>query len=167
MRGINPAQMWWPTVLGIEISCSQWEGSACTQSALICFLWSLGLEGGGEGRIFIFFICSQPVPFKFPMGSHQVPNMFIRFPMCFPRVFPIAPRFNPLCFAQSPPLLNYIDGPKGQALHLSIESSKNLGIGLHSSFQLFFFRDGPIKLAHDPQKKKNKKKNVGLVRHPN
>jgi hypothetical protein len=25
------------TVLEIEISCSQWEGSACTQSALIFF----------------------------------------------------------------------------------------------------------------------------------
>jgi hypothetical protein len=28
---------------------------------------------------------------KFPMGSHQVFNRFPRFPMCSPRVFPIAP----------------------------------------------------------------------------
>jgi hypothetical protein len=29
----------------------------------------------------------------------------------------------PICFAQSPPLFTYIGGPKGEALHLSIESS--------------------------------------------
>jgi hypothetical protein len=51
----------------------------------------------------VVFLCSQYVPFKFPVGSHQVPNMLPRFPMCSPRVFPIAPRFNPICFAQSPP----------------------------------------------------------------
>jgi hypothetical protein len=67
---------------------------------------------------FIFFIfplfptCSLYVPFKFSTGSLK-----------FPRVFPIAPCFNPMCFAQSPPLLAYIAGPKGEALHLSIESS--------------------------------------------
>jgi hypothetical protein len=33
--------------------------------------------------------------------------------MSFPRVFPKAPRFNPICFAQSPPLLTYIGEPKG------------------------------------------------------
>jgi len=32
--------------LEIEISCSQWEGSACTQSALIYFLLSFGWVGG-------------------------------------------------------------------------------------------------------------------------
>jgi hypothetical protein len=54
---------------------------------------------------FHFFLCSQHVPFKFPMDSHQVLNTFPRFPMCSPRVFRIAPCFNPICFAQSPPLL--------------------------------------------------------------
>jgi len=45
--------------------------------------------------------------------------------MCSLRVFPIAPPFNSICFAQSPPILTYIGvgGPKGEALHLSIESS--------------------------------------------
>jgi hypothetical protein len=43
-----------------------------------------------------------------------VPNMFPR--------LPIAPGFNPICFAQSPPLLTYIAGPKEMALWLSIES---------------------------------------------
>jgi len=40
-----------------------------------------------------------------------------------PRVFPIARHFNPTCLAQSPPLHTYIREPKGEALHLSIESS--------------------------------------------
>ncbi len=34
-------------------------------------------------------------------------------------VFPIAPQFNPTCFAQSPHLLTYIGGPKDKALYLS------------------------------------------------
>ncbi len=40
-----------------------------------------------------------------------------------PWVFSIAPCFNPICFVQNPPLLTYIGGRKGEALHLSIESS--------------------------------------------
>jgi hypothetical protein len=59
----------------------------------------------------------------FPTCSFQVFNMFSRFSMCSPRVFPIAPLFDPICFAQSPPILTYIGGPKGEALHFSIESS--------------------------------------------
>jgi hypothetical protein len=104
----------------IEISCSQWEGSACTPSALLYFLLSFGF--GVRGGFFSFFLCSQHVPLKFSMGSHQVPNMFLRFSMCSPRVFSIAPHFNPICFAASPPLLIYIGWPKGEALHLSIDS---------------------------------------------
>jgi len=72
----------------------------------------------GEGFFFHFSF----VPFMFPSSSHQAPNMFPKFPMCSPRVFLIAPGFNPICFARSPPLLTYIDGPKGKALHLAIES---------------------------------------------
>jgi hypothetical protein len=51
--------------------------------------------GGGQGEdfFFSFFLCSL-----------QVPNGF---PMCSPRVFPIAPRFSPVCFAHS------LGGPKG------------------------------------------------------
>jgi hypothetical protein len=61
-----------------------------------------------------------------------------------PRVFPIAPCFDLICFAQSPPLLTYIGGPKGMMLHLSIDSS------IISTF----FCDGPIKLAHCKKEKK-------------
>jgi hypothetical protein len=62
--------------------------------------------------------------------------------MCSPWVFPIAPCFNPICFAQSPPLLTYIGGPKGEALHLSIESSVFVSLHSFNSFLL-----GPIKFS--------------------
>ncbi len=127
----------------IKISCSHWEGSACTQSALILFFKA---SGWGED-FFSFSLCSQHVPFKLPMGSYQVPNMFPR--------FPIAPRFNPICFAQSPPILTYIGGPKGEALHLSIESSI---LGSLHSFNSFLWWANQIDSLQ--------KTKVGLVRHP-
>jgi hypothetical protein len=61
--------------------------------------------------------------------------------MCSIRMFPIAPCFNPICFicfAQSPPLLTYRCGPKGEALHLSIESSI---LGSLHSFNFLFVMD--------------------------
>ncbi len=91
-----------------------------------------------EGRIFFIF-------HLFPVGSHQVLNTFLGFPMCSPRVFPIAPHFNPISFAQSPPLLTYIGGPKGEALHLSVESSI-LGSLLVSTLFFFFFAMGQSKV---------------------
>jgi len=69
----------------------------------------------GEKVFFFIFLCSQHVSFKFPMGSHQVLNMF---PM-----FPIAPCVNPICSAQSPPLLTYRGEPKGRSICLAVESS--------------------------------------------
>ncbi len=123
---------------GICISSRQWEGSACIQSALFFFLLSFGL--GGEG----FFCFIFPL---FPTCPLQVPNMF---PMCFPRVFPIAPGFNPRCFAQSPPLLTCIDGPKGEAIYHSIESFYFGEPPIVSTF----FCNGPIKLTHCPPPKK-------------
>jgi hypothetical protein len=97
---------------------------------LIFFLLSFGGRGRGE-RIFFIFLLS-------PTCSIQVS---ISFPMCSLKVFPIAPCFNPICFAQSPPLLTYIGGPKEETLHLSIESST-------------CFCNRPIKLAHCQKKKK-------------
>jgi hypothetical protein len=61
----------------------------------------------------------ERVFFMFPSSSQRVPIMF---PMCSPKVFPIAHCFHPICFAQSPPLLTYIPGTKEGALHHSIES---------------------------------------------
>jgi len=43
--------------------------------------------------------------------------------MCSLRVFPVAPGFHLLCFAQSHPLPHLYRWAKGDALHLSIESS--------------------------------------------
>jgi hypothetical protein len=66
-------------VLKIEISCSQWKGSACTQSAMNFFLLSFGWGGGGGRavRIFSFFLCSHHVLIKFsmdfPSGSQYIP----------------------------------------------------------------------------------------------
>jgi hypothetical protein len=91
----------------IEISCSQWEGSACTENALIFFLLSFGEGGRGEGFLFILHL--------FPTCSFQVPNMFHRFSMCWARVCAIAPHFSPICFAQSPPLLTNKAGPREDA----------------------------------------------------
>ncbi len=87
----------------------------------------------------------------------SVPNLFPGFPMCSPRVFPIAPHFNPIYFAQSPPLLTYIGGPKGEALHLSIESSI---LGSLHCFNFFFFVMGQSNWFIA------KRNRVGLMRHP-
>jgi len=103
------------------------------------FLLSFGLWGG----FFSFFLCSL-----------QVPNGF---PICSPRVFSIAPRFNLICFAQSPSLLTYIGGPKGEALDLCIESSI---LGSLHSFNFFWTWTNQID-SLPPKKKK-----VGLMRHP-
>ncbi len=141
--------------MGIEVSCSQWEGSACTQGVLF-FSFKFWGGGGGKRKIFFIFPLFQQVPNVFPMGfllsfggetggggRGRFFSFFLcsnRFAMCSPWVFPIAPCFNPICFAQSPPLLTYIGGPKGEALHLSIESS--IFVSLHS---FNFFLPGPIK----------------------
>jgi hypothetical protein len=106
----------------IEISSNQWEGSACTQSALIFFLLSFGCFGE-VGRSEDFFHFSF-VPNMFPSSS-WVPNVFLN----SPRVFPIAPHFNPICFAQGPPLLTYIPRPKG--------------IGIPSFHRIFYFGESP------------------------
>jgi hypothetical protein len=55
----------------IEIPCSQWEGSACTQSALNFFFQVLG-----DKRIFLGI---PSFPNVSPSSSQWVP---IRFPVC-------------------------------------------------------------------------------------
>jgi hypothetical protein len=74
MRVISPGQKWWPTLLGSEISCSQWEGPNMHSRCLTFFpfmFWGVGVGGGG--RVFNFFpwflMCSRYVHSKFPMGS--------------------------------------------------------------------------------------------------
>jgi hypothetical protein len=97
--------------------------------------------GQGGGRIFSFFLCSQYVPLKFPM--------------CSPIVFPIASRFNPICFAQSPPFLTLYTWAKGEG---TPSFRRIFYCGEPPQFRFYFH--GPIKLAHC------KKQKVGLVRHP-
>jgi len=46
--------------------------------------------------IYLFIPGTHYVPFKFPMGSHQVLNMF-------PKMFSIAPHFYPICFGKCCP----------------------------------------------------------------
>jgi hypothetical protein len=55
--------------------------------------------------------------------------------MCSLSVFPIAPPFNSICFAQSPLIVTYIGGPNGEALYQSIESSI---LGSLNSFNFVF-----------------------------
>jgi len=99
---------------------------------------------GGQEDFFKNSFVPKCVPFKFPMGSHQVPS-----------VFPIAPHFNPMGFAQSPPVLTYIGGPKGEALHLSIESSI---LGSLHSFNLFLqWANQSGSLGEKKNQKKRKK----------
>jgi hypothetical protein len=114
------------------------------------------LELGLQGKRFFFFIFPL-----FPTCSLQVPNGFSSSSQyvflgshCVPQgVFPIAPRFKPLCFAQSPPLLIYIGGPKEEALHhLSIES---FILGSVHSFHFFFL---VISQSNWPIAKKKKKR---------
>ncbi len=93
------------------------------------FIQPMGRLGKHSNCLDFFFIFPL-----FPSSSHHVSNMFPRFPMCSPRVFPIAPCFNPICFAQSLPLLTYIGGPKGEKLHLSTKSST---LGILHGFNFF------------------------------
>ncbi len=80
------------------------------------FLLSFFGGWGERGRFFSFSLCSN------------------RFPMCSPWVFPIAPCFK-FCSKSS-----HSRWAKGEALHLSIESS--IFVSLHS---FNFFLSGPIK----------------------
>jgi hypothetical protein len=110
------------------------------ENGLNIFQFVSNLFGGGGGRDLLLF--------------SFVLNMFPRFSMCSPRVFPIAPGFNPICFAQSPPPLTYMGGPKGEALHLSIESSI---LGSLHGFNFFFWVMDQSKWFIANKRKKEKK----------
>jgi hypothetical protein len=117
--------------------------------------FSFKFWGGGS---FFFFLLFPSSSLHVPNGVHHVPKMFYMSPMCSPKVFPITPRFNPICFAQSPPLLTYIGGPKGVAPSFH----RIFYFGEPPQFQLFFAM-GQSNCLIAPKKKK---KTVGLVRHP-
>ncbi len=73
------------------------------------FSFKFCVRGGGARRIFKKF---SFVLNMFSMGSHQVLNICSQ--GCSPRVFPIAPRFYAIFFAQSPTLVIHIITPKDE-----------------------------------------------------
>jgi hypothetical protein len=87
-RGItSPGQKWWQTLWGRQVACSQIRKPKHALKVPLLFpLLSFG--GAGWRRIFFHFPLVPTmhyVPFKFPMGSHQIPNGFpSKFPMCSP-----------------------------------------------------------------------------------
>jgi hypothetical protein len=75
------------------------------------FFKSFGWQGWPEDFFHFSFVPNMFLQLLngSPSSAQWVPN----FPMCSRRVFLIAHCFNPICFAQSPPLLTYIGAPKG------------------------------------------------------
>ncbi len=69
----------------IEISCTQWEGSACTQSALIYFSFKFWVGGPPGGLFFLLSFVPNMFFFKFPMGSQYVPQVTNVFPKGVPK----------------------------------------------------------------------------------
>jgi hypothetical protein len=102
----------------------------------------------------LFTTCSFYVPSMFLSSSqwvsYQFPNMFPKFPMCSPKVLPIAPCFNLICCAHNPPLLTKGGGTP------SFNRIFNFG---GASTVSSFFCNGAIKITHF-------KKKVGLMKHP-
>jgi hypothetical protein len=105
----------------------------------------VGGRGGGDEDCFSFFHGSHYVPSKFPMGSHQVPNVFLN-------MFSIAPHFCPICFGKLLSSFDLYMWAKGKELYTS---KWNLLFRV-ASIVLFALSDGPIKLACCKKKEKNK-----------
>jgi hypothetical protein len=129
-------QIWWPN--SFENQKYMWPMGGLKHAFKVPGFFSLKFwvprVGGG---FFSFFLCSQHVPSSSQWVPHQVPNGF---PMCTQRVVLIAPCFNPICFAQSPPLLTYIAAPKGTSYFNRI-----FYLGGASIFSTLFFRMGQSK----------------------
>jgi hypothetical protein len=79
MGALAPGQKWWWIILEIEISCSQWEGSAYTQSALILFFFKFWV-GAKEGFFHFSFL-----PNMFLSSFQWVPIMFSICFQCVPQ----------------------------------------------------------------------------------
>ncbi len=96
---VSLGKKWGWTVLEIQVSCRQWEGSACTHERSNFFSsWEEGKQGFFVFALFpnVFPSCSHWV-LKFSKGS-QVSKVFSN---AFLKMFPIAPEFYPIWFAQS------------------------------------------------------------------
>jgi hypothetical protein len=64
----------------------------------VFFFLKVGWGGVGGTGIFCFF---PLVPNVFPKSFHKVSLVPIKFPNVFPKMFPTAPGFYPIWFAQS------------------------------------------------------------------
>ncbi len=96
---ISPGQKWWPTVLEIEISCCEWERSACTHERSSFFLFERA-----NSDFFLFFPCSQCVSIKLSSSPHQVPKRFSNSQS--------VPRWVPQDVPNSTWVLSYVVCPK-------------------------------------------------------
>jgi len=92
----NGDQVFWEE----KFHAANGKAQACTQGALLFFLLCFG-EGGGGRYFFVIFpgfpMCSQYVPFKFPMVSHDVPqfcNVFHNMCSKAPHFYPNMPWKN-------------------------------------------------------------------------
>jgi hypothetical protein len=98
------SQKWWLTVLKIEISCS-------SMGRLSMHAWTIQFfsfwRGGGNKNFFVVFPCSQGV-------------------LRCPKMFPIAPEFYPIWFAQSSTPMYIIY--KGEIQECTFVSILQLGV---------------------------------------
>ncbi len=148
---ISPCQEWRWTILEREVPCNQWEGSTCTHDGPYFFLSE---DEGGEGSLIFFSLIPDVFPnmflIKFSKCSqmrslevHQVPKLF-------PKVFPKAPQFYPIWFAQSS-ILMYINwkGFNYKGIHLflfcNLVSKEMLPLGRPQCSKIFV--DGPRNMA--------------------
>jgi hypothetical protein len=99
-KGVRLGKKWWQTILGREISCSQWESPSILSRCLVFFPFKFW----GGGKDFFYF---SLVPNVFLLCSIQVPNVFSN-------MLSITPHFYPICFGNSCPPFTYIVGPKGR-----------------------------------------------------
>jgi len=115
-----------------------------------CFFsfYVLGGGGGGGRDFFSFFPASQCVCTMFLSSSQWVPNIF-------PNIFSIPPHFYSICIGKWCPPFTYIGGPKGRNCTVQ---NRAFCFG-ESPLFLFFWSDGPIKLAR--RQKKEEVKNLG------
>ncbi len=115
--------------------------------------WRILGEGGSRGRNFSFFLFSQHVPFMFLSTSQWVHNMFPKFPMGSHKVFPIAPRFNPIYVLLK--VLPEVTPIYSWAKVIGTSSFNRISYFGGGSIISIFFGEGPIKMTCYQKKNKS------------
>jgi hypothetical protein len=85
---------------------------------------------GGGVYFSLCLMCSHYILIKFPVSSQKVPNFNI-----FPKTFPIAPQFYPICFGKYCPPGTYIGEANGRN---PLFSNGTFHFGEAPWFQFFF-----------------------------